>query len=206
MLFGACQKTKVFKPIGADAVAVLRRRRRRSDRIERRESMALKTSHKLKNKVNDQNFTTAISLDKTPREVFDAVNDVRGWWSEEIEGGTDKLGAAFKFHYKDLHRSTQKITEFVANKKVVWHVSDSRINFVKDKTEWNGTDIVFDIAKKGDKTELRFTHVGLVPALECYEDCSDAWGSYITDSLRNLVMTGKGQPNKKEKGKEKKAG
>jgi len=167
--------------------------------------MALKKTHMPKDKVNDQNYTTSISVDKTPKEVFDAVNNVRGWWSEEIEGSTDKLGAAFKFHYKDLHRSTQKITALVPSKKVVWHVQDSRINFVKDKTEWNGTDIVFDIAGKDDKTELRFTHVGLVPALECYEDCSDAWGSYINDSLRSLITTGKGQPNRKKKEMGKKA-
>jgi hypothetical protein len=36
---------------------------------------------------------------------FKAVTNVRGWWSEEIEGRTDKPGAQFKFHYKDLHRT-----------------------------------------------------------------------------------------------------
>jgi len=162
--------------------------------------MAPKKNHMLKGKGNGRNFTTTFSVDKTPDEIFDAINNVRGWWSEEIEGSTDKLGAEFKFRYKDLHRSTQKITELVPGKKVVWHVLDSRINFVKDKTEWNGTDMVFEIAKKDGKTELRFTHVGLIPAVECYEDCSDAWSSYIKDSLRSLVTTGKGQPEKKKKG------
>ena len=154
--------------------------------------------------MNNQNFTTTFSVDQTLEEVFDAINNVRGWWSEEIDGSTDKLGAEFKFHYKDLHLSTQKITELVPGKKVVWHVLDSHINFVKDKTEWKGTDIVFEITKKDDKTELRFTHVGLVPAFECYGDCSDAWGIYINGSLRSLITTGKGQPNQKEKGDEEK--
>src|SRR5262245_14671042 len=86
---------------------------------------------------------------------------------KKLTAGSDKLGAEFKFHYKDLQFSTQKITEFVPEKKVVWHILDSRINFVKDKTEWNGTDIVFEIAANNDKTELRFTHIGLVPAFEC---------------------------------------
>jgi Activator of Hsp90 ATPase homolog 1-like protein len=148
--------------------------------------------------MNGKNFTTTYTVDQTPKEVFDAVNNVRGWWSEEIDGSTDKLGSEFKFHYKDLHRSTQKITEFVSGKKVVWQVSDSRINFVKDKNEWDGTEVVFEIAKKGDKTELRFTHLGLVPAIECYGDCSGAWGFYVNDSLRGLITTGKGQPNLKK--------
>jgi len=145
-----------------------------------------------------KDFSTTFLVDQSPEEVFDAINNVPGWWSEEIDGSTDKLGAEFKFHYKDFHRSTQKITEFVPGKKVVWHVSEAKLNFVKNKTEWTGTDVIFEINRKGKKTELRFTHVGLVPAFECYGDCSGAWGLYINDSLRSLITKGKGQPIRKE--------
>jgi uncharacterized protein YndB with AHSA1/START domain len=145
-----------------------------------------------------ENFTTSFLVDQSPEEVFDAINNVRGWWSGEIDGSTDSLGDVFTYRYKDVHRTTQKITEFVPGKKVVWHVTDAELSFVKDKTEWNGTDIVFEITRKGDKTEVRFTHVGLVPAFECYGGCSGAWGFYINDSLRNLITAGKGAPNQKE--------
>jgi uncharacterized protein YndB with AHSA1/START domain len=148
--------------------------------------------------MNDQSLTTSFTVDQSPQEVFAAINNVRGWWSGEIDGRTDKLGEVFTYRYKDVHRTTQTITEFVPGKKVVWHVTDAELNFVKDKTEWNGTDIVFEIAKKGDQTEVRFTHVGLVPAFECYGGCSGAWGSIINDSLRSLITQGKGQPFAKE--------
>ena len=147
--------------------------------------------------MKNKSFTTAFLVSQTPEEVFDAVNDVRGWWSGEIDGPTDRLGAEFTYRYRDLHRSTQRITEWVPGRKVVWRVLDGQLNFVKDKTEWKGTDVVFEITRKGDKTELRFTHVGLVPAFECYGDCSGAWGFYVNDSLRSLITTGKGLPNKK---------
>jgi hypothetical protein len=143
-------------------------------------------------------YTIAFSVDQSPDEVFAAVNDVRGWWSGEIDGPTDQPGAEFTYRYKDIHFSTQKITEFLPGRKVVWHVVDSRVNFVKDKTEWNGTDVVFEIARKDGRTELRFTHVGLVPAFECYGGCSGAWGFHISDSLRSLITAGKGQPNTKD--------
>ena len=143
-------------------------------------------------------FTTTFLVEQSPKEVFDAVNNVRGWWSGNIEGSTDKLGAEWTYSYKDMHRSKQKITEMVPGKKVVWHVLDSYLSFVKDKTEWNGTDVVFEISKKDDKTQLKFTHAGLVPDFECYDDCSNAWGGYINGSLRKLITKGKGQPNKKE--------
>ena len=148
--------------------------------------------------MNDRNFTTSFTVDQSPEEVFAAINDVRGWWSGEIDGRTDELGAEFAYRYESLHRSTQKITEWVPGKKVVWRVLDARISFVKDKAEWNGTDIVFEIARKGQKTELRFTHVGLLPAIECYGKCSGAWGFYINESLRSLITTGKGDPDDKE--------
>jgi hypothetical protein len=145
-----------------------------------------------------KDYTTSFTVDQSPEEVFDAVNNVRGWWSGEIDGRTDKLGAEFTYRYQDIHRSTQKITELVPAKKIVWHVLDAQINFVKDKAEWNGTDIVFEITRKNGKTELRFTHVRLTPAIECYGKCAGAWGFYINDSLRSQIMTGKGDPNQKE--------
>ncbi|KAB2857117.1 MAG: SRPBCC domain-containing protein [Anaerolineae bacterium] len=148
--------------------------------------------------MGSQHYTALFAVDQSPEEVFAAVNNVRGWWSETIEGRTDQLGAEFIFHGQDLHHSTQKITEFVPGEKVVWNVVDSQINFVSDKAEWTGTDIVFEIAMQGNQTELRFRHVGLIPAIECYEACSNAWGFYIKQSLFQLITKGQGQPIRKE--------
>ena len=147
--------------------------------------------------MNQQAYSTSFTVDQSPEEVFSAINNVRGWWSGDISGATDRLGAEFTYRYQDLHRSTQKITEMVPGKKVVWHIVDARINFVKDKKEWNGTDVIFEIAKKSGKTEIKFSHVGLTPRIECFGKCAGAWGFYINDSLRNLITTGKGDPNEK---------
>jgi hypothetical protein len=144
--------------------------------------------------MKNQNFATTISVDQPPKEVFKAINNVRGWWSGEIEGDTDKLGAEFTYRYKDVHRSKQRVTESVPGQRVVWHVLDSRLSFRKEN-EWTGTDIVFDISQKEGKTEVRFTHIGLVPAFQCYGDCSGAWGVLIKENLRKLITTGKAQPD-----------
>jgi hypothetical protein len=145
--------------------------------------------------MNKQDFSTTILVDQSPKEVFDAVNNVRGWWSEQIEGDTDKLNDEFKYHYKDLHNCRMKLTEVIPDKKVVWLVIDNYFNFTEDQTEWKGTKVSFEVSKQGDKTQLVFTHIGLVPEYECYDICSDAWGNYIRSSLRGLIETGKGQPN-----------
>ena len=149
--------------------------------------------------VKSQNYSTAFTVDQTPEEAFAAINDVRGWWSGNIEGSTSKLGDEWTYRYKNVHYSKQKITELVPGRKVVWLVLDSYLNFVEDKTEWNGTKITFEVARKGDKTEVHFAHLGLVPEVECYDACSNAWGGYVNSSLRTLITKGKGQPNRKEK-------
>ena len=145
--------------------------------------------------MKEQGFTTSFTVDQTPQEVFDAINNVRGWWPGEIDGDTGKLGAEFTYRYKDFHKSTQRVSELVPGKKLVWHVSDAELTFFKDKSEWIGTDIVFEITRKKDKTELTFTHVGLVPTFQCYGDCSGAWGELVGRNLRNLITTGKPQPD-----------
>ncbi len=145
--------------------------------------------------MKNQDFTATIWVDQTPAEAFAAINNVRGWWSGQIEGDTDKLSAEFTYRYKDVHRSKQKITEFIPGRKVVWRVLDSHLSFLKDKSEWNGTHIVFEISTKEDKTEVRFTHAGLAPQIECYGSCSNAWGMLIRGNLRQLIATGKSQPD-----------
>jgi len=148
----------------------------------------------------DQNYTASFLVDQSPREVFNAVTNARGWWSEEIAGSTDKLNDIFLYHYQDVHRARIKLIEVVPDKRVVWEVLDNYFNFTQDETEWKGTKMIFEISQKGNQTQLHFTHQGLVPAYECFDVCNDAWSNYIKNSLYSLITKGKGQPNPKEGG------
>ena len=146
----------------------------------------------------DQQLSASFTVEQSPAEAYAAINDVRAWWSGQIEGPTDKLNGEFTYRYKNFHYSRQRVTELIPSKKVVWLVLDSSLSFIEDKTEWNGTQVTFEIARKGDRTEVRFTHVGLGPENECFDGCYSAWASYINGSLRSLITTGKGEPNPKE--------
>lgn len=145
--------------------------------------------------MKNKSFSLSILVDRAPDDVFAAINDVRRWWSGEIHGDTDKLGAEFTYRHGTVHRSSQTITELVPGRRVVWHVVDSDLSFLEHKTEWNGTDIVFDISPKRGKTEIRFEHRGLVPQIECYDSCSSAWGALINGNLQRLILTGETQPD-----------
>jgi hypothetical protein len=148
--------------------------------------------------LSNHDFTMTISVDQTPKQSFDAIRNVRGWWSEEIEGSTDQIGDEFNYHFKDMHSCTMKLIELVPDKKAAWLVTDNHFNFIEDQAEWKGTKVIFELSPRAGETEIRFTHEGLVPEYECFKVCSNAWGMYINGSLRSLIATGKGNPNPKE--------
>ena len=144
-------------------------------------------------------YSITFLVDQPPKETFDAVNNVRGWWSETVEGGTHNLNDEFVYEHKPYHRSKQKLVEVIPNEKVVWLVTESDLSFTKDKTEWAGTKVSFEISQENGKTKLNITHHGLVPEIECFNDCSKGWNYYLQQSLLPLITTGAGKPDKKEK-------
>ncbi len=145
-----------------------------------------------------QDYSVTILVDATAQQAFDAINSVTKWWTENLDGHSNKSGDEFTVRFGDVHVSTQKITELIPGRKVVWLVTDSRLNFISNKSEWTGTHISFEISEKGSQSGIRFTHHGLVPAIECFGACSNAWSDYIRQSLFNLINKGKGQPTPKD--------
>jgi len=146
-----------------------------------------------------QDFTTTITVSQTPQEIFNAINNPRAWWSGEISGSTENLNDEFTYRYKDLHFSTQRIVEMIPGQKVVWLVTGSRINYAEDKSEWTGTKIIFEISETDDKpdgkrSQLRFTHLGLDPGVECFDSCSNSWSRLVQQSLFSLITSGKTEP------------
>jgi hypothetical protein len=145
-----------------------------------------------------QDLHIRFTVDATAHDAFKGINNVTGWWTENLEGNSQNRDDEFAVRFGVVHYSKQKLIEVIPDKRVVWLVTESNLNFIKDKQEWTNTKIVFDILTQDDKTQVHFTHVGLVPAIECYDACSNAWSEYIQGSLKSLINTGKGQPTPKE--------
>jgi len=146
--------------------------------------------------MQNKDFTYTLTVSQTPQQAFDAINNVRGWWGETVEGGTEQPGDEFIYRHKDIHYSKQKLTEVVPGKRVVWLVTDSNLSFVKPHDEWTGTEISFDISLQGDQTQILFIHHGLTPVFECYSACSGGWTYYLQGSLLPLITEGVGKPDK----------
>lgn len=146
--------------------------------------------------MKNQDYSVTISTDASAHEVFKCINNVSAWWTENLVGSSENLHDEFTVTFGEVHVSTQKIVEVVADRKAVWLVTYSNLNFIKKRDEWTGTKISFKVAERNGKTFVTFTHHGLVPDVECYDACSNAWGPYIQQSLLNLINTGKGMPTK----------
>jgi hypothetical protein len=143
--------------------------------------------------MENQNFTTTILVSQSQAEVFKAIINPRAWWSESIIGNPHRLNDEWSYSFGENHRSKLKTIEMIPEKKVVWLVEENFFKNAKDQTEWIGNEIVFEISRRGDKTKLVFTQIGLVPSYDCYKSCEWAWTGFVQKSLYNLITNSKGQ-------------
>ncbi len=104
------------------------------------------------------------------------------------------VGESFTVRFGDTWVSF-RLPRSVPNSEIVWEVTDCHLSWLTDTTEWKGTRIVWEISVDGDRTKIQFTHVGLVPQMECYKDCALGWSSNPGKSLRRLVQDGQGLPD-----------
>lgn len=141
--------------------------------------------------MNNKSYTITIELARPAVSVFNCLLQVPKWWSKDFEGRCEKLDDEFIIHHSGQHFSRQKLIEVIPGEKLVWAVIASELSWLQgNKQEWTNTNMVFEVAGKGGKTLLHFTHEGLVPAMECYERCKDGWNLVIKQWLYHYIMDG----------------
>jgi hypothetical protein len=132
----------------------------------------------------NENFSYSFESAKSPEVVFKTLLDVTKWWygifDETITGKSQNVNDVFTFLAGGgVHQTTQKMVELIPNKKVAWEVTASNLSFLKKPDEWMNTKFYFDLSSTGNKTKITFTHEGLQPEIECYDDCSGGWMQYL---------------------------
>lgn len=139
-----------------------------------------------------EDFRRMKTFTGSPERVFAALGTtegVSGWWGPTL--GSPAQGTAFAVGFGGDRRIDLVATR-VQPEQVVWTVEETPFT-----PEWAGTTIVFDIAPTEGGSELRFSHVGLTPQLECFDMCEEGWTHYLT-SLVSYVDTGAGDPYRPE--------
>lgn len=141
-----------------------------------------------------KNYHSSITADTDPKKAFESISRVSEWWAKNLEGKSQNPGDVFTVHFGETF-VTFKVVDVVADKTVTWQVIDCYLHWLTDKKEWSGTQIKWDISTRGPVTQIDFMHIGLVPEIECYNDCSTGWNFYVKESLFKLITEGKGLPD-----------
>jgi len=121
---------------------------------------------------------------ETAFTAVSTVDGLRGWWTEHTDGSAEPGGKLrFEFPRYEITKF-MRVQESARPTLVRWVCTECSL------PEW----LTFRLTEAGPaRTELRFTHAGLRPQLECYGSCSAGWNYYL-GSLASYLGTGTGQP------------
>ena len=144
--------------------------------------------------MEDKNYHKTIIVNASPEEAINKIGQINLWWRKDFLDSAEKLNDKFTVPFGEPSFVDFVISEFVPNKKMVWKVTDCNLPWFKDKKEWNNTEVVFEISSGTNKTKIDFTHIGLVPGVECYDACEKGWDGHVTNSLLSFINHGKGNP------------
>lgn len=143
--------------------------------------------------MTNKDFHTKIKVNASPEEAIRKISEVSGWWAKKVKGNSAKLNDQFTVDFGKTFVDFQ-VSELVPGKKITWKVTDCFLDWINNKTEWNGTEVVFEVSGNKHSSEIDFTHIGLVPEVECYNDCKKGWTEHVTESLVMYINEGKGMP------------
>jgi hypothetical protein len=141
----------------------------------------------------NKNYTAIISVNATPKVAFEKIAKVDGWWAKKFSGKALNENDTFKVRFGETFVDF-KITEAIPGKKIVWHVTDCNLHWINNKKEWRDTQVVWKLTPENGRTQIKMTHEGLVPGVECYNDCETGWNGHVKGSLVAFINENKGRP------------
>jgi uncharacterized protein YndB with AHSA1/START domain len=113
----------------------------------------------------------SIEISATPRVIYPLVSTADGlakWWAEDTTSRDTGVELSF-FGGASVYR-LRSLT-FVPPAAASWLCETGK--------EWAATRIVFHLAARGDKTEVRFIHEGWREATPYFVSCNSAWGALL---------------------------
>jgi hypothetical protein len=140
--------------------------------------------------MNAQDYTTTIHVSASAKKVAEAIDHVDAWWTASFQGAAQRSGDTFTVRFGDTFVAFEVVEH--TDERIVWHVKESLLPWLRDKTEWTGTDVVWRVAVEGREASVQMTHRGLVPTAQCYANCERGWDFYVGKSLHKLLVEGEG--------------
>ena len=138
------------------------------------------------------NFNSSISAKIGLDEAIKKISNVPEWWGVTFTGNSEKQNDKFSVKMSGDSFFNFTVEELTRGKRIVWLVTDCNMPWYTDKKEWTNPKLIFDLKEINGGTEITFTHEGLTPDVECYNDCAPGWTHWIKTSLFSYLTTGKG--------------
>lgn len=139
-----------------------------------------------------RDFNSSISAKISTDDAVKRISKVPEWWGVSFTGSSEKQHDQFIVKMGGDSYFDFTVAEIIPGKKVVWLVTDCNMPWYSNKKEWTNTKLIFDLSENNGETTLHFTHEGLTPDVECYNDCESGWTHWIRTSLLSYFSTGKG--------------
>jgi hypothetical protein len=147
--------------------------------------------------MENKNFHSSITAKISAGNAIKKISRVTDWWGINFNGSAEKQNDTFIVKMGGDSFFNFTVAELIPDKKVVWFVTDCNMPWYPDKKEWANTKLIFDVTEKDGVTTVNFTHEGLTPDIQCYNDCNKGWTHWITRSLFSYFTTGKGDFNQR---------
>jgi uncharacterized protein YndB with AHSA1/START domain len=144
--------------------------------------------------MKEQGYQSSFTAKVSPKEATEKISHVPEWWGKNFEGKSQELNDVFTVKFSNGDTYQAKVVEIQPGSKIVWEFIDAYQGWVKDQKEWVGTKILWEVTPQKEGVEVKMVHVGLVPELECFNQCSQGWQYLMHESLSKLLNEGKGQP------------
>jgi hypothetical protein len=144
--------------------------------------------------MKEQGYQSSFTAKVSPKEATEKISRVPEWWGKNFEGKSQELNDVFTVRFPNGDRYQAKVAEIQPDTKIIWEFLDTYQGWVKNPTEWVGTKIIWEVTPQKEGVEVKMTHVGLVPELECFDTCSQAWQYLMQQSLFTFLNEGKGGP------------
>jgi uncharacterized protein YndB with AHSA1/START domain len=117
------------------------------------------------------------------------ISGIAGWWMTQDVRGSAADGGEFTVVWGG--GSADFVAHVVAAEpgSVRWKCLAK-----KPESDWVGTEISFGLSEVGsDSTTVTFRHKGLVPVLECFEQCEAGWDQVLASFARYAAGAGGGR-------------
>ena len=127
---------------------------------------------------------------KAPVDVImqSLTEGIPGWWTPDFTGAAKKQDDEFTVRFGKTEK-TFVVEKIIPGIRITWKCIKAFINadFLRNKNEWVGTKIHWEMARSGNQSVLSLTHEGLTKLIECYDICEKGWNHYIDGPLKDYL-------------------